>query len=97
MGQILASDWSAWSINISEGQKKLSCELTHYLITTAKETAAEGPRFPDNYQDQDGSRGGGGSKGDSGDRGDVGEGINGGSDDGNTSDSRTAAEDCRHR
>ena len=87
MGQILASDWSAWSINVSDGQKILSCKLTHYLITTAKETAADGPRFPDNYQDQDG---GGGSKGDGGDRGDGGEGINGGSDDGNTSDSRTA-------
>ena len=80
-GQILASDWSAWSINISEGQKKLSWELTHYLITTAKETAAEGPRFPDNYQDQQGSRGSdgniidgsndgdGGYGGDSGDSG----------------------------
>ena len=53
-GQILASDWSAWSINISEGQKKLSCQLTPYLITTAEETATEGPKFTDNYQDQEG-------------------------------------------
>jgi hypothetical protein len=79
LGQILASDWSLWSINISEGQKRLSCELTHYLIRTAKETAAEGPRFPDNYQDQEGSRGniincggGGDSGGDGGDGGDDG-------------------------
>ena len=99
-GQILASDWSAWSINISEGQKKLSCELTHYLIRTAKETAAEGPRFPDNYQDQEGSRGdiidGGDRSGD--DSGGDDGGGNDGGDIGDSSDSsRTVAEDCRYR
>ena len=68
-----------------KAKKKLSCELTHYLITTAKETAAEGPRFPDNYQDQEGSRGGGGVVGgngiddssDNGNGGDDGDGGNG--------------------
>ena len=51
---MLAFDWSAQAINISERQIKLSCQLTPYLITTAKETATEGPRFPDYYQDQEG-------------------------------------------
>ena len=53
----MACDWSGWSINISEGQKKLSCQLTPYLITTVKETVTEGSRFPGNYQDPEGEGG----------------------------------------
>ena len=43
---MLAFDWSAQAINMSEGQIKLSCQLTPYLKIPAKLLVTNEPRFP---------------------------------------------------
>ena len=50
---MLAFDWSAQAINMSEGQIKLSCQLTPYLKIPAKLLVTNKPRFPQESQDQD--------------------------------------------
>ena len=50
---MLASDWPAQTINISESNIKLSCQPTQYLTKPAKLLMANKPGFP---QDQDGKK-----------------------------------------
>jgi hypothetical protein len=43
---MMASEWSTQAINMSEGQKKLSSQLTPYLKIPAKLLVTNKSRFP---------------------------------------------------
>jgi hypothetical protein len=49
---MLAFDWSAQAINMSEGQIKISYQLTPYLKKLAKLLVTNKPIFPQDSQDQ---------------------------------------------